>query len=138
MNFIQKYLKRNTRYGDIPSRGQPKRGKIYLGLIGTLLFVLLWAVGGTWVFKRPDLKQFSGFLPLPTLNALKMLVVDSDFWFSVIASLRRVLVGITIAFILGFPWGLLIGFYKTFRMMTYPPFSSYEWSVPSLGCPSPC
>jgi NitT/TauT family transport system permease protein len=54
------------------------------------------------------------------VKALYLLFLDADFWLSVLASLCRVVVGIFIAFCVGFPSGLLIGFYKKLRFTTDP------------------
>ncbi len=105
------------------------------GLSGTVLFIILWTVLGYAVFSRPGYGQFSGFLPIPTLKALFGLMLDADFWFSVGASLRRVVIGILFAFILGVPSGLLIGFYKKIRMFTYTPIQFLRMISPLSWMP---
>jgi len=135
MNFLNKYLKKNTRYSILPFDEQRQSGRFIIGMVGIVLFTMLWAIGGYLVFSNPDLKQFSGFLPIPTLRALLMLSMESDFWLSVIASLRRVMVGIVIAFLIGFPCGLMIGFYKKFRIITYPPIQLLRMISPLSWMP---
>ncbi len=90
-------------------------------LLGIGLFILLWVAVGYALFARPGYEQFSGFLPVPTLEAFWGLLFESRFWMSVWASIRRVMIGITIAFIIGLPFGLLIGFYQKLQLLTYTP-----------------
>ncbi len=117
MRFIRKYLRKHTRVQEL----RRDFHSVGYGLLGVTLFLFLWALCGYILFSKPGYKQFSGFLPLPALDALLLMVTEADFWNSVIASLRRVLIGISIAFIIGFPFGLLIGFYSKLRIITYPP-----------------
>ncbi|MGE0087438.1 MAG: ABC transporter permease [Desulfococcaceae bacterium] len=109
--------------------------RTWYGLYGTAIFVILWTVIGYAVFSRPGYRQFSGFLPIPALKALFGLVTDADFWFSVGASLRRVVIGILFAFIMGVPSGLLIGFYKKVKMFTYTPIQFLRMISPLSWMP---
>jgi len=118
----------------IPENGTDSR-RIWYGLYGTAIFVILWAVVGYAVFSRPGYRQFSGFLPIPTLKALFGLMTDAAFWFSVGASLRRVVIGILFAFILGVPLGLLIGFYRKIKMFTYIPIQFLRMISPLSWMP---
>ncbi|WP_246556039.1 ABC transporter permease [Desulfonema magnum] len=95
--------------------------RICYGFLGTVIFIFLWTLIGYLIFTKPEYKQFSGLLPLPTIKAFYSLIFDNDFWSSVYASLRRVTVGISIAFVMGLPLGLLIGFYKKLELITYTP-----------------
>lgn len=95
--------------------------QILLVAIGIGGVFLLWAVGGHFLFSRPQFVQFSGFLPGATIKAMGRLFADPQFWISVCASLRRVAIGIGIAFVLGLPLGLLIGYFKNLRTATYVP-----------------
>ncbi len=90
-------------------------------LLGIGLFIVFWVVVGYTLFSRPGYEQFSGFLPIPTLEAFWGLLFESDFWISVWASIRRVIIGITLAFVIGLPFGLLVGFYEKLQLVTYTP-----------------
>jgi len=94
--------------------------RAWYGILGTGVFVLLWAVLGQVLFTRPGYEQFSAFLPVPAIKALCALLLESSFWLSVLASLRRVVVGISIAFLVGLPCGLLIGYYCRLRLAIDP------------------
>ena len=88
-------------------------------IIGLALFAGGWLLVSWFIFTQPQLSQFSGFLPGPTLDALMDAFQNSRFWISVFTSLRRIIVGILIASILGFPAGILIGFYPKLRGLSY-------------------
>lgn len=117
---------RGTRHGVPP---------LVLAALGIAGFLLIWAVGGHFFFSRPQFQQFSGFLPGATLKALVRLLVDPQFWPSVSASLRRVAVGIGIAFVLGLPLGLLIGYFRQLRTVTYVPIQFVRMISPLSWMP---
>jgi NitT/TauT family transport system permease protein len=102
---------------------------------GMIAFLLIWVIGGHFIFIRPQFTQFSGFLPKSTFKALVRLLVDNQFWPSVLASLRRVGVGIGTAFILGLPFGLLIGYYSKLRITTYTPIQFIRMISPLSWMP---
>jgi len=88
-------------------------------LIGLVIFAGLWGIVTYLLFTRPHLAQFHGFLPGPTLDALFNALGDSRFWISVFASLRRIVLGILIASVIGLPLGVLIGFFPLLRGLSY-------------------
>ena len=97
--------------------------RIWLGwkyeVIGLILFAGLWAAVTGWLFSRPEYIQFRGFLPGPTLKALGNAFGESRFWLSVFTSLRRVIMGIGLAALIGLPLGVFIGFYPRLRGLSY-------------------
>ncbi len=104
-------------------------------LIGLLAFAGLWMAVSAFVFTRPGYEQFRGFLPVPTLKALVAAVQESRFWISVFASLKRVLVGIALAASLGFPLGIIVGFYPRFRGLSYSPIQFVRMISPLSWMP---
>lgn len=90
-------------------------------VLGIGLFACFWIVGATFVFSTPQLSQFQGFLPIPTLKALLAATQESRFWISVFASLKRIVIGIFIAGSLGIPIGIILGFYPRLRSLSYSP-----------------
>jgi len=134
MTPVTKYLFKHTN----PLYFKDERRKGYgigYGISGTLIFILLWSLIGYLVFSRPGYEQFSGFLPIPTLKALYALIFDHDFLISAYASLRRVVVGIFIAFLIGYPFGLLVGFYTGLRFISYPPMQFVRMISPLSWMP---
>ena len=95
--------------------------RIAFGLAGFAVFIGIWFVLGYTVFMQPAYHQFADMLPVPTLKAMLILFGEGRFWQSVGASLRRVLVGLVLAFSLGLPAGILIGFYPRLRLVANAP-----------------
>ncbi len=136
MNWAGKYMMKH--YRPTPEQWQNSREgfrSLLLAGVGIALFFLLWTVAGFMVFSRPQFSQFTGFLPGATLKAMVKLVNDYAFWPSVLASLRRITVGIGTAFILGLPLGLLIGYFKTLRTITYTPIQFVRMISPLSWMP---
>ena len=92
------------------------------------------AVSGI-IFSRPQLSQFSGFLPLPTLKALWAAIQESRFWLSVFSSLRRILIGIGLAALIGIPGGIIVGFYPRLRGLSYSPIQFIRMISPLSWMP---
>jgi NitT/TauT family transport system permease protein len=104
-------------------------------IIGLVLFAGLWGLVSFLIFTRPQFSQFKGFLPGPTLNALVDAFQNSGFWLSAFASLRRILVGIFIASVIGFPTGIIIGFYPKLRGLSYSPLQFVRMISPLSWMP---
>ncbi|MCP4107953.1 MAG: ABC transporter permease [Desulfobacteraceae bacterium] len=109
--------------------------KTLFALFGAVIFTLIWLLIGYIAFSRPGYEQFAGFWPVPALKALYHLFFDIQFWASVYASMRRVVVGITFAFIIGLPFGLFIGFYPTLKVITYTPIQFLRMISPVSWMP---
>ncbi|WP_320042905.1 ABC transporter permease [uncultured Desulfobacter sp.] len=88
-------------------------------LAGFVLLAFSWIAVTQFIFTRPELYHFKGFLPGPTLAALADAFQNTKFWTSVFASLRRIIVGIGISASIGLPLGVLIGFFARLRKLTY-------------------
>ena len=104
-------------------------------LAGLVLFACAWAVITQFIFTRPGLSHFKGFLPGPTLTAMADAFQNSRFWMSVFASLRRIVVGIAISAVIGLPLGILIGFFTRLRKLTYSPIQFVRMISPLSWMP---
>jgi len=104
-------------------------------IIGLIAFGLVWMIVSTFIFTREEFSQFSGFLPGPTFDAFLVAVQESKFWISVFASLRRILIGISIAAIIGVPFGIMVGFYPKFRSLSYSPIQFIRMISPLSWMP---
>lgn len=104
-------------------------------LIGLAVFICLWAAAAGFIFTRPGFEQFHGFLPGPTLKALVAAARESRFWISVFASLKRILIGISLAAIIGVPAGIIVGFYPTLRSLSYSPIQFVRMISPLSWMP---
>ncbi len=135
MGILKRFFSRKSTDLRFLQKGKWFAGRGYYSLAGLGIFILLWVAIGYLLFTRPGYEHFSGFLPLPTLNALYHLLLDPDFWRSVYASLRRVVAGIFIALLIGIPLGLLIGFYVKLRLITYTPIQFLRMISPLSWMP---
>jgi len=109
--------------------------KVGYGFLGIFFLILTWSVLGYLTFTQEGYRQFDGFMPIPTLNALFSLIMDVSFWQSVFASLRRIIIGICISATLGLPTGILLGFYEKLRMISYPPIQFLRMISPISWMP---
>ncbi len=104
-------------------------------LLGLVIFAGLWAAVTGFLFTRPELSQFKGFLPGPTLAALADAFQSSRFWISVFASLRRIVLGIALAAVIGLPLSVLIGFFPRLRKLSYSPIQFVRMISPLSWMP---
>ena len=119
-------------YGPPANGGESGTGYEVLGIS---LLVVVWVLAGTFFLSSRALEPFNRFLPLPTLKALGIAVTQEHFWVSVWASLRRVILGITIASVLGIPGGIVIGFYPRVRSLSYSPIQFLRMISPLSWMP---
>ena len=103
--------------------------------IGLVIFTGLWMAASSFIFTRPEFIQFNGFLPGPTFKALWAATQESKFWVSVFASLKRIIIGITIAAVIGVPTGIVIGFYPKLRSLSYSPIQFVRMISPLSWMP---
>jgi NitT/TauT family transport system permease protein len=104
-------------------------------IIGLLLFAGIWAAVSWFIFTRPQFMQFHGFLPGPTVSSLIASFQDERFWFSVFASLRRIVVGIGIAAVIGFPTGIIVGYFPRIQTLSYSAFQFIRMISPLSWMP---
>ena len=104
-------------------------------LAGFFIFALSWIAVTQFIFTRPELYHFKGFLPGPTLAALADAFQNTKFWVSVFASLRRIVLGIAISASIGLPLGVLIGFFARLRKLTYSPIQFVRMISPLSWMP---
>jgi NitT/TauT family transport system permease protein len=90
-------------------------------LMGSCSLMTIWFLFGEFILRHSDYKHFSAFHPSDTFMAFKNLLFSDSFWLSVVASLRRIMVGLSISAIIGIPLGIVIGLYDKVWMATYFP-----------------
>lgn len=135
MNWVKRYMMKHRPHLE-PWRGYRNASQaVFLVAAGISIVLLAWTIGGHFIFIRPQFSQFSGFLPGATLKALGKLLVSHEFWASVLASLRRITIGIGFAFCIGSPLGLLIGYYAKLRITTYTPIQFIRMISPLSWMP---
>ena len=115
------------------SRGKGK--SLALRLLGILIFLGLWQLGGQWVANNPNTKNFADFAPAQTLAALKGLVTSGSLLENAWPSLKRIALGISIALLLGIPLGVSIGRFAVLNDCTYLPFQFLRMVSPLAWMP---
>lgn len=122
-NTERDFILKNDKTVSFSSFFRYKASDLRFEFLGILMLVILWFVAG-WLFlmlPTTGSGQFNDFLPMPTFRALYQIIREEKFWFSVVASLRRVFIGISIASVIGIPLGLITGFYPVLRNISYAP-----------------
>lgn len=109
--------------------------KIFQRLIGLCIFILIWHLLLTLSYMITENPLLEIFKPASVYKATKILVSSSLFHASLIASLRRVCIGLFFAFIIGFPCGLLIGNFKIIRSITHLPIQILRMISPLSWMP---
>ncbi len=102
---------------------------------GLVVLLLLWEFVVFLLLKRDGYGQFDGLLPVPAFKSLFGLIMEPVFWMSVAASLKRVVIGIMIAFVFGLPFGLFMGFYRRLMQTTYTPVQFLRMISPLAWMP---
>lgn len=87
-----------------PARRHARRG-LWLGLVGPVALVALWALlAGARLFPESLFPS-----PLAVARGLALEVTSGRLWDDVVASLFRVMTGFLLSVVLGVPCGLLLG-----------------------------
>ncbi len=135
MKSINKFIYKDSRQVGLNAVFGTKEFGWKYELLGLCLFAGIWALGAELFFSRPGFEQFRDFLPGPTFAALGRIAQESPFWISVFASLKRVVVGILLASIFGFPIGILVGFFPKLRGLSYSPIQFIRMISPLSWMP---
>jgi NitT/TauT family transport system permease protein len=101
--------------------------------VGLLAAVLLW-----WAAVRllPMPEQFAnGFSPSSSWSALREMVSSGDLTRHLLPSLRRIAIGLTIAFAIGVPAGVTVGYFAVARHLTNTAFQFLRMISPLAWMP---
>ncbi|WP_261665360.1 ABC transporter permease [Deinococcus sp. Marseille-Q6407] len=101
-----------------------------LGLLG--LGLLWWLLTLPAMTGTPFLGQFS---PGAALPALTRLLAEGTLWEHLLVSLKRVMVGLGLAFVIGAPLGLLVGSSRLLERATEPAFQLLRMISPLSWMP---
>ena len=106
---------------------------IVLGVFGLALLLVLWWIGTDLLAgERSFARRFSPTTALPTLVTL---AAGPDLWHHILVSLKRVLIGLGIALVIGVPVGLLVGASKLAEASTTPAFQFLRMISPLSWMP---
>ncbi|TYL85850.1 ABC transporter permease [Bradyrhizobium cytisi] len=104
-----------------------------IGIAGLAVLLVLWW-GGTKLIAAPGsfLRHFS---PLEAVTTLGRLATNSDLPIHVLVSLRRVLIGLGLALVIGVPIGLAVGRSALLNSATSPSFQFLRMISPLSWMP---
>jgi NitT/TauT family transport system permease protein len=91
-----------------------------------------WAVSAAFWKGNPVLAAFG---PAPSLGALGRLVFTGELWPHLLASLRRILLGLGVASLVGIPIGILVGVWDPFERFTHALFQFLRMVSPLSWMP---
>jgi NitT/TauT family transport system permease protein len=127
---------------DVP-KGRPAEGKslggrlfnarLVQGAAGLGVIVLVW--WGAIAFFAPPDGLAARFSPAATFASLIELLSSSDLPLHVGVSMRRILVGLGLALVIGVPIGLVVGVNRTFEAATSPAFQFLRMISPLSWMP---
>jgi NitT/TauT family transport system permease protein len=109
--------------------------KLIFGFAGSFIFIAVWFAVGYFLLEHSNFQHFAGFHPKATFKAFFYLLFDASFWDSVVASLKRIIIGLCFSLVLGVPLGMLIGFYRLFWQITYFPIQFLRMISPLSWMP---
>ena len=104
-----------------------------LGVAGLLCLLLLWWLGVHLFGGSDSLAQ--RFSPEATLASLGELLLRPELYEHVLVSLKRILVGLLLALLIGVPLGLMIGSYRPLEAATTPAFQFLRMISPLSWMP---
>jgi NitT/TauT family transport system permease protein len=104
-----------------------------LTLAGLLVLVVLWQLGIWQLQQKLPLARL--LAPVPALETLIELVTSGEILGDVAASLRRVLVSLSLALLAGIPVGLAVGFWRRFDSATSGAFQFLRMISPLSWMP---
>ena len=104
-----------------------------LGLAGLLGLLLLWWAGVALFGQADGLS--ARFSPAATLASLIELLGQGEVYGHIWVSLKRILVGLLLALLIGVPLGLLVGSYRHLEAATTPAFQFLRMISPLSWMP---
>ncbi len=104
-----------------------------LGVAGLLTLIILWGLGIQWL--KQDLGMAGLLSPVETFSSLQTLLVDNQLTVHTLTSLKRVLVGLAVALLIGIPVGLAIGSSKMLENSTSSAFQFLRMISPLSWMP---
>ena len=96
--------------------------RLFNWVVGLLILLALWWVGGYLLYINPDTTNFADFGPGPTFKALPHLWSDGTIPDAITSSGYRLGIALGIAIVIGIPIGIMLGRLKKFRELSNSPF----------------
>lgn len=120
------------RTGNKPWLKLPALTNSLLGISGLVLLLLLWWLGTDVLAPQGFIRQFSPTTAIPKLASM---LAGPDLPVHIMVSLRRVLIGLGLALLIGVPIGLAVGSYSRVNTATSPAFQFLRMISPLSWMP---
>jgi len=115
------------------SRYSPRSAQLALSLGGLATLVLLWGLGTHWLQHSISLAQLLS--PKETFDSLAQLLTQNQLTMHTVTSMKRVLVSLALALVLGIPIGLAIGTSRALENSTSSAFQFLRMISPLSWMP---
>ncbi|MDO4641218.1 MAG: ABC transporter permease [Neisseria sp.] len=110
-----------------------KLNHFLLGGLGLLLLLIVWQLGTMLLAQNMSLAHLLS--PAPALNSLGILLSDGQLLPHILASLRRVFVGLFFALLIGVPVGFILGLSPKTEQTSSPAFQFLRMISPLSWMP---
>lgn len=104
-------------------------------VLGIVLLLGLWWLGGYIIANNPSTSSFAGFSPGPTFIELWRIIRSGDLWGIVYPSLYRIGMGLLWAICIGVPVGISIGLFRAVKSTSHIPFQFLRMISPLAWMP---
>lgn len=104
-----------------------------LGMGGLLMLIALWSLGAHWLEANVSLASLLS--PVKTFNSLYELLAQNQLTLHILTSMKRVLVSLGFALLIGVPVGLAVGASRTLENSTSTAFQFLRMISPLSWMP---
>ena len=104
-------------------------------ILGIVLLLGAWWIGGWLIASSDDLFAFADFAPAPALARLAEMIGSGEAVQMILPSLQRVGLGLFWAILIGVPMGILVGWFAAVRAVTNLPFQFLRMISPLSWMP---
>jgi NitT/TauT family transport system permease protein len=109
--------------------------KVGYPLIGIIVMLTLWWLGGYMIASNPDTSSFADFAPEPAFARLVELTANGYVMEASLPSLERIGLGLLWAVVIGVPVGVAIGLFVMAREISHVPFQFLRMISPLAWMP---
>ena len=107
--------------------------KVILGFLGLITLGIAWQLGTVLLSQKFSIAQ--NLTPIATLSSLQDLITSGDIFPHIAASLKRIIIGLLSALLIGIPLGLALGFSKILEQLCTPAFQFLRMISPLSWMP---
>ncbi|NTU87169.1 MAG: ABC transporter permease [Chlorobiaceae bacterium] len=102
-------------------------------VLGVILFMIVWQIAASLRLFGADFSE--AFSPLAAIRALIEMIKNGELIHHALPSLRRVLLGLSLAVVVALPIGVLVGYFKRVEQLTYVVFQFMRMISPLAWMP---